>query len=29
MSGLIKVCIIKSIKQVKENVRCENSLSIS
>ena len=29
MSGHLHVCIIDFIKQVKENVRCEASLSIS
>ena len=29
MSGHVYVCIIKFIKQVKDNVRCEASLSIS
>ena len=29
MSGHAHVCIIEFIKQVKENVRCEASLSIS
>ena len=29
MSGHVHVCIIEFIKQVKENVRCEDSLSIS
>ena len=29
MSGHVHVCIIEFIKQVKENVRCEASLSIS
>ena len=28
MSGHVHVCIIEFIKQVKENVRCEASLSI-
>ena len=29
MSGHLHVCIVDFIKQVKENVRCEASLSIS
>ena len=29
MSGHVHVCIIEFIKQFKENVRCEASLSIS
>ena len=29
MSGHVHVCIIEFIKQVKENVTCEASLSIS
>ena len=29
MSGHLHVCIIEFIEQVKENVRCEASLSIS
>ena len=29
MSGHVHVCIIEFIKKVKENVRCEASLSIS
>ena len=29
MSGHVHVCIIEFIKQVKETVRCEASLSIS
>ena len=29
MSGHVHVCIIEFIKQVKENVRCEASLSFS
>ena len=29
MSSHVHVCIIEFIKQVKENVRCEASLSIS
>ena len=29
MSGHVHLCIVEFIKQVKENVRCEASLSIS
>ena len=29
MSGHVQVCIIEFIRQVKENIRCEASLSIS